>query len=152
MSRQHQAEMVARSRFKDQRSTLYGMLSMSFLPSKSTNLPSQNLLICRDVSNVRSTGRARAKHSDDQTLLAGVQAIPAWNSYFGAPSGQQLGLITASLCLPAIIFSFVGDYLCTRFGRKITVYIGSVLIIAGGLWNGMSQNVGQFVACKSCMM
>lgn len=69
-------------------------------------------------------------------------------SYFGSPSGQLLGLITASLFLPAIVFSFVGDWLCTRFGRKITVYVGSVLIIGGGLFNGMSQNVGQFIACE----
>jgi MFS family permease len=67
--------------------------------------------------------------------------------YFGTPTGNLLGIITASLFLPAIFCSFIGDWLCTRFGRRITVMIGSVFIIAGGAWNGMSQNLAHFIAC-----
>jgi MFS family permease len=126
-----------------QRTTLYGMLSLSFLPRRS-------LLQMR---------RSTDSKGYDQTLLAGVQAIPAWNSYvplsskadvryFGTPTGNLLGIITASLFLPAIFCSFIGDWLCTRFGRRITVMIGSVFIIAGGAWNGMSQNLAHFIACK----
>jgi MFS family permease len=55
-----------------------------------------------------------------------------------------LGIVTAALFLPAIVCSFVGDWLCTVFGRKITVYIGSVLIIAGGVWNALATDLGQF--------
>ena len=69
-------------------------------------------------------------------------------SYFNSPTGNLLGIITASLFLPAIVFSFVGDWLCGRFGRKITIYVGATLIIAGGAWNGMSQDLGQFIACR----
>jgi len=64
--------------------------------------------------------------------------------YFGSPTGTTLGIVTAALFLPAIVFSFIGDYLCQRFGRKPTIYLGSVLIIAGGIWNGMAQDLGQF--------
>jgi MFS family permease len=67
--------------------------------------------------------------------------------YFGTPTGNLLGIITASLFLPAIFCSFIGDWLCTRFGRRITVMIGSVFIIAGGAWNGMSQSLAHFIAC-----
>ena len=67
--------------------------------------------------------------------------------YFGTPTGNLLGIITASLFLPAIFCSFVGVWLCTRFGRRITVMVGSVFIIAGGAWNGMSQSLAHFIAC-----
>lgn len=96
----------------------------------------------------RNTGNRTDQKGYDQTLLAGVQAIPSWNSYFGTPTGNLLGIITASLFLPAIFCSFIGDWLCTRFGRRITVMVGSVFIIAGGAWNGMSQNLAHFIACE----
>lgn len=67
--------------------------------------------------------------------------------YFGTPTSNLLGIITASLFLPAIFCSFLGDWLCTRFGRRITVMVGSVFIIAGGAWNGMSQSLAHFIAC-----
>lgn len=38
----------------------------------------------------------------------------------------------------------MGDWLCQRYGRKITIYIGSVLIIIGGLWNAFAQDLGQY--------
>lgn len=66
------------------------------------------------------------------------------NRYFNNPRGLLLGIVTAALFLPAIVCSFVGDYLCTRFGRKITVYIGSVLIIVGAIWNALATDLGQF--------
>ena len=64
--------------------------------------------------------------------------------YFGRPRGLTLGIVTAALFLPAIVCSFVGDWLCQRFGRKITIYIGSTLIIIGGIWNALAQDLGQF--------
>jgi len=80
----------------------------------------------------------------------GIRMSPqgkAETRYFGTPTGNLLGIITASLFLPAIFCSFIGDWLCTRFGRRITVMIGSVFIIAGGAWNGMSQSLAHFIAC-----
>lgn len=68
--------------------------------------------------------------------------------YFDRPTGATLGIITAALFLPAIIFSFVGDALCQRFGRKITIYIGSGCIIVGGIWNAFAQDRGQFAGGK----
>jgi MFS family permease len=64
--------------------------------------------------------------------------------YFNRPVGLTLGIITAALFLPAIIFSFVGDALCQRFGRKITVFVGSSFIIVGGIFNAFAADQGQF--------
>lgn len=67
---------------------------------------------------------------------------------FGSPKGTQLGIVTAALFLPAIVFSFFGDFLCQRFGRKPTFYLGSVLIIIGGIWNAFAQDLAQFAGAR----
>ena len=82
---------------------------------------------------------------DDQSLLAGLQAIPGWQTYFGRPTGTYLGIIAASIFLPALIVAFVADYLCTKFGRKKIIYVGSLLIVIGGIFNALSQSGGQFM-------
>ncbi len=86
-------------------------------------------------------------------IVSGAATCPKlMKSYFGSPKGTQLGIVTAALFLPAILFSFVGDWLCQRFGRKITVYIGSVLIIIGGIWNAFAQDLGQFAGGKFAIL
>lgn len=66
-------------------------------------------------------------------------------SYFGSPTGNTLGLIASSIFLPSIITAFAGDYIAAHYGRKIAVWIGSVIIIAGAILNAAAQNTGQFV-------
>jgi MFS family permease len=86
--------------------------------------------------------------SANSTLISRFKLNANFARYFNSPKGNLLGIITASLFLPAIVCSFLGDWLCTRFGRKKTIYVGSLLIIIGGTWNGMSQALSHFIACK----
>ncbi|EIW72502.1 hypothetical protein TREMEDRAFT_24787, partial [Tremella mesenterica DSM 1558] len=78
------------------------------------------------------------------SLLTGLQAVPSWGVYFNHPSGNMLGLITASIFLPAIIFCFVGGYLGNLIGRRPTILIGNVFMVAGALLNALAKNRGQF--------
>ncbi|GFZ47588.1 hypothetical protein JCM24511_05332 [Saitozyma sp. JCM 24511] len=84
----------------------------------------------------------------DQSLLTGLQAIPQWNTYFHSPAGNWLGLIAASLFLPGIVFGFPADWIAARWGRRWAIYVGSILIIIGGIWNGLAQNAGQFMGAR----
>ncbi|RSH90472.1 hypothetical protein EHS25_001077 [Saitozyma podzolica] len=81
----------------------------------------------------------------DQSLLTGLQALPRWNSYFHSPTGNILGLYAASIFLPSIFTAFIGDYISSRYGRRIAIWIGSVFIIAGALVNGLAKNPGMFI-------
>ncbi|KAF9266952.1 general substrate transporter [Marasmius fiardii PR-910] len=66
----------------------------------------------------------------DQSLLTGLQAIPAWGEFFDHPKGNRLGLITASLFLPAIIFCIVGGWMANQFGRRVAIWFGALLLTA----------------------
>ena len=51
-----------------------------------------------------------------------------------------------SLRRPAIITPFFAQLLSDRFGRKITLAVGSCILIAGAFVNAFAQNLGTFIA------
>ena len=69
-----------------------------------------------------------------------------WNDYFNSPESNLLGLISSSLFLPAIITPYIASFLSDRYGRKITLAIGSLLLIAGAFVNAFAKNIGTFIA------
>ena len=69
-----------------------------------------------------------------------------WNDYFGTPKSNLLGLISASLFLPAIITPYISSIINDHFGRKITLAVGSVVLILGAFINAFATNLGMFIA------
>jgi MFS family permease len=69
----------------------------------------------------------------DASLLNGLQAMPQWNEYFGSPKGNKLGLISATLFLPAIVTPFVASVISDRYGRKASILTGALLLILGAV-------------------
>ncbi|KAL4874294.1 hexose transporter protein [Aspergillus karnatakaensis] len=87
----------------------------------------------------------------DQGLLTGLQAMPTWNEYFDSPSGHWLGIISAAILLPGIVMGFPAAWICNTWGRKVCVMIGSVLVIAGAIWNALSPNTVHFIVSRVIM-
>ncbi|KAK4936141.1 hypothetical protein LTR10_022937 [Elasticomyces elasticus] len=81
----------------------------------------------------------------DASLMTGLQAIPEWNDYFDNPSGNTLGLISASLFLPAIVTPFMASAVNSRWGRRICIAVGSILMILGACLNAFANNIGMFI-------
>lgn len=81
----------------------------------------------------------------DASLMNGLQAIPEWQEYFDNPSGNILGLISASLFLPAIFTPFMASWINGRWGRKWCLTVGSILLILGAFLNAFAQNLGTFI-------
>ena len=50
--------------------------------------------------------------------------------------------------LPAIVLGFVGDAISMRYGRRVLIWGGSVIILAGAIFQALSRNRGQFMGCK----
>ncbi|GAA5868558.1 hypothetical protein JCM8547_003186 [Rhodosporidiobolus lusitaniae] len=84
----------------------------------------------------------------DGSLLTGLQALPTWKRDFNSPAGYALGLISASYFLPKIITPFFVSAIADRWGRKITLYIGAFLMIAGSLVGTFSQSRGQLIGSR----
>ncbi|KAL2859200.1 hypothetical protein BJX68DRAFT_252237 [Aspergillus pseudodeflectus] len=71
----------------------------------------------------------------DGSMLNGVQTVTQWQEYFDHPSGSILSLMVNMQVIAA-----------DRFGRRHPILLGSVLIIAGTLLQGCTQNMGMFLA------
>lgn len=85
---------------------------------------------------------------DDSSLLNGLQAIPAWNAYFGTPTGNWLGLFAASVYLPSFVFAFVGEQISNRYGRRVAIWVGTTILFIGGIWNAFATSSGQFIGSR----
>jgi MFS family permease len=81
----------------------------------------------------------------DASLMNGLQAIPQWETFFNNPSGSTLGLISASLFLPAIITPFVASWINDLWGRKVCLGVGSILLILGAFLNAFATDIGTFI-------
>jgi MFS family permease len=44
--------------------------------------------------------------------------------------------------------TFVIAYLVDKYGRKLTLYLGAVFMLAGSLLGGFAQNVGQLMGSR----
>jgi len=81
----------------------------------------------------------------DASLMNGLQAIPEWEKYFDNPSGSVLGLISASLFLPAIVTPFVASWINGLWGRKVCLLVGSLLLILGAFLNAFAKDLPTFI-------
>lgn len=72
-----------------------------------------------------------------------------WNTYFNEPGGSTLGLISASLFLPAIVTPYIASWISDTWGRKICLAVGSLLLILGAFINAFATSLGMFIAGRT---
>ncbi|KAI0450023.1 guanine deaminase [Xylaria acuta] len=84
----------------------------------------------------------------DSQLINALQIVPSWIEYFGDPQGPIKGIIAASYSLGAILsLPFIG-MVNDRFGRRWSIFGGSVIMVIGALIQGLSINVGQYIVAR----
>jgi hypothetical protein len=67
----------------------------------------------------------------DGSLLNGLQTMEQWRSYFGYPTGAELGLFTAIQNVGAVCALPFSSYLADLFGRRIGVEVGIFMVFVG---------------------
>jgi MFS family permease len=76
----------------------------------------------------------------DSSLMNGLQALSYWDSYFKHPQGGVLGLLVACYNLGGITAIPFVAIVSDRFGRRLSVVFGSVIMVLGALLQGLAQN------------
>lgn len=72
--------------------------------------------------------------------MNGMQALKYWKEYFDNPTGGLLGFLVASYNLGGVTaIPFVALF-SDRFGRRMSVIFGSVVMIVGAILQGLAQN------------
>lgn len=95
------------------------------------------LLLCAIISSVTN--------GYDQSMLNGLQIIPRWRKYFGNPTGQRLGTITNGIRFGQIGALFIIAPLVQRYGRRVPIAVGSVILLVGVVLQTAAQNYGMFL-------
>ncbi|KAI1818653.1 general substrate transporter [Poronia punctata] len=84
----------------------------------------------------------------DSQLINALQIVPSWIEYFDDPQGAIKGIVAASYSLGAILsLPFVG-MVNDRFGRRWSIFGGSVIMIIGALIQGLSVHIGMYIVAR----
>ncbi|CAG7942943.1 unnamed protein product [Penicillium salamii] len=89
---------------------------------------------------------ASATTGYDGMMLNTSQNLDAWQTYFNTPTGSELGLMNAIYQIGSLVsFPFV-PFLADRWGRKLPIFLGCLLMILGGLLGTFCNGYGMYVA------
>jgi MFS family permease len=82
----------------------------------------------------------------DSGVVASTIAQPHFTEYMGKPSSSERGGIVSSFTGGAILGALSISFLADRLGRKMTVFVGSVISILGSALHGGAVNVAMMIA------
>ncbi|KAI0367738.1 general substrate transporter [Pilatotrama ljubarskyi] len=74
----------------------------------------------------------------DSSLVNGLQILPAWQDFFKHPNGKTLG----EYGLPFAPFA------ADNLGRRPTLFIGAVIMLAGVALQSAAFNIGMFIGAR----
>ncbi|KAG2756560.1 hypothetical protein P692DRAFT_201836183 [Suillus brevipes Sb2] len=75
----------------------------------------------------------------DSSVLNGLQILPGWQEYFHNPQGKTLGRQSG------IPFS---PYMSDLLGRRATMFVGAIIVLAGVLTQALSTTVQVFIGAR----
>jgi MFS family permease len=83
----------------------------------------------------------------DSGIIASTIAQPHFVEYMGSPSESERGGIVSAFTGGAILGSLSISFLADRFGRKMTVFIGSLISCLGCALQGGAANIPMVRYC-----
>ncbi|ORY68878.1 general substrate transporter [Pseudomassariella vexata] len=88
---------------------------------------------------------ASATNGYDGMFFNSVQVFETWQHYFGKPTGSTLGLLGALYQIGGLCSLVIVPYLADKWGRKLPIVLGCVIMIIGGILQGCAQNLSMFI-------
>ncbi|KAH6613539.1 general substrate transporter [Chaetomium sp. MPI-SDFR-AT-0129] len=84
----------------------------------------------------------------DSQMINALQIVDPWQNYFGHPAGALKGIIAAAYSLGAILSLPLIPWINDRFGRRWSIFGGSVIMVIGALIQGFSVHVGMYIVAR----
>ncbi|KLU92951.1 sugar transporter [Magnaporthiopsis poae ATCC 64411] len=95
----------------------------------------------------------------DSQLINTLQFTGSFLNYFGGGwispitgkkgiEGSLLGIINASYQLGSIIGVPIAPWFAQRYGRRMSIFTGSVIMVIGALIQGFAQHVGMYIVAR----
>lgn len=88
---------------------------------------------------------ASATTGYDGMFFGSVQNFDTWNAYFHKPQGSMLGLLGALYQIGSLCSIPLVPIIADRWGRKIPIAIGCVIMTVGAVLQGACQNLDTFM-------
>ncbi|KAK4239088.1 sugar transporter [Achaetomium macrosporum] len=88
---------------------------------------------------------ASATTGYDGMFFNSVQNFDTWKTYFGDPQGSDLGLLGALYQIGSLVSIPIVPFVADRFGRKIPITIGCIIMVVGAVLQAAAQNLGTFM-------
>ncbi|KAH7002430.1 general substrate transporter [Ilyonectria destructans] len=85
----------------------------------------------------------------DGAMMNAQQVMPRWQTYFGTPSGSQLGLVNAIFFVGKVIGLPIVTLLCDKVGRRKPILFGICLCLAGAAIQTASVNFRMLVFSRA---
>ncbi|KAL7279182.1 hypothetical protein ACG7TL_007022 [Trametes sanguinea] len=84
----------------------------------------------------------------DSSLVNGLQILPAWQDFFKHPDGKTLGLISAAQVIGSIAGLPFTPYCSDNLGRRPTLFIGALVMLAGVALQSSATGIGMFIGAR----
>jgi MFS family permease len=84
----------------------------------------------------------------DIPRMNALQIVPSWVEFFDDPQGSMKGIITASYPLGAAISLPIVPWVNNRFGRRWSIFIGSVIMCIGAIIQCTAQSRGMYIGSR----
>ncbi|GAA6011711.1 hypothetical protein JCM10207_004219 [Rhodosporidiobolus poonsookiae] len=82
----------------------------------------------------------------DKSLLNNLQSMPKWQELVDHPSSSALGLITCSMSLGTIATAPFFGWMADKYGRRLTMFAGSALMLVGAILQAAANGRDMFIA------
>ncbi|KAF7789433.1 hypothetical protein EIP86_000377 [Pleurotus ostreatoroseus] len=81
----------------------------------------------------------------DSSMMNGLQAVDSWESYFNNPNSTILGLMSSLYSLGSIAALPFVPFVADRLGRRMSIIVGSIIMIIGAILQMAAQDFAMFV-------
>ncbi|PIL23374.1 MFS general substrate transporter [Ganoderma sinense ZZ0214-1] len=84
----------------------------------------------------------------DGSLMNSLQSMTQWETFFHKPEGPTLGLLNAIQNIGSLAGYPFAPYLSDGIGRRPSIWIGAVCMLAGAALQTACQNIHQFIGAR----